>query len=209
MRFEWTCFGDRQICGPGSGNCHRLWNIIPHPVASEHRWLVKTPRWIHSVLMSRDRRSWRWLPCGIVESPRRHGHVPFVNNASLCSRSIKRQKKKHKLDYYCVVFAHLATGCGINAEDPSGLDPGRESRTRGVARISLGLKASRDSHDTSQRDSLTWIQPLGVSRYKSRRQFSYAARCCMPKIVSYQIICLVYEKLILHGENWCLPQFAT
>ena len=35
--------------------------IIPHPVASEHRWLVKAPRWIHSVPDVSDRRSWR---CG-------------------------------------------------------------------------------------------------------------------------------------------------
>ena len=42
-----------------------------------------------------------------------------------------------------------------------------ESRTRGVARIPLGLKPSRDSRATSQRDSPIWIQPLGVFRYKS------------------------------------------
>ena len=40
-----------------------------------------------------------------------------------------------------------------------------ESRTRGVARIPLRLKPSRDSRATSQRDSPIWIQPLGVSRY--------------------------------------------
>ena len=33
--------------------------IIPHPVASEHRWLVKAPQWIHSVPDVSDRRSWR------------------------------------------------------------------------------------------------------------------------------------------------------
>ena len=41
-----------------------------------------------------------------------------------------------------------------------------ESRTRGVARIPLGLKPSRDSRTTSQRDSPIWIQPLGVFRYR-------------------------------------------
>ena len=35
--------------------------LIPHPVASEHRWLVKAPRWIHSVSDVSRRRSWR---CG-------------------------------------------------------------------------------------------------------------------------------------------------
>ena len=62
------------------------------------------------------------LPCTIVESPQRHKRVPFVNIASLHSRSIKRRQWKHKMDYYDIVFAHLATGCGINAKDPSGLD---------------------------------------------------------------------------------------
>ena len=62
------------------------------------------------------------LLCAIVESPRRHKHVPFVNIAFLRSRSIKRCQWKHQLDYYGVVFAHLATGCGIEAKDPSGLD---------------------------------------------------------------------------------------
>ena len=65
------------------------------------------------------------LPCAIVESPRRHKSVPFVNIASLRSCSIKRRQWKHKLDYYGVVFAHLATGCGIKAKDPSGLDSDR------------------------------------------------------------------------------------
>ena len=46
-----------------------------------------------------------------------------------------------------------------------------ESRTRGVARIPLGLKPSRDSRATSQRDSPIWIQPLGVFRYTTNEHF--------------------------------------
>ena len=65
------------------------------------------------------------LPSAIVESPWRHKRVPFVNIASVRSRSIKRRQWKHKMDYYGVVFAHLATGRGINAKDPSGLDSDR------------------------------------------------------------------------------------
>ena len=65
------------------------------------------------------------LPCAIVESSRRHRRVPFVNIASLRSRSIKRRQWKHKLDYKGVVFAHLATGCWIKAKDPTGLDSDR------------------------------------------------------------------------------------
>ena len=65
------------------------------------------------------------LPCAIVESPRRHKRVPFVNIAFLRSRSIKRRQWEHKLDYHGVVFAHLATGSGIKAKDPSGLDSDR------------------------------------------------------------------------------------
>ena len=32
---------------------------------------------------------------------------------------------EHKLNYYGVVFAHLATGCGIKAKDPEVLDSDR------------------------------------------------------------------------------------
>ena len=65
------------------------------------------------------------LPCAIVKSARHHKHLPFVNIAFLRSRSIKRRQWKHKMDYYGIVFAHLATECGINAKDPSGLDSDR------------------------------------------------------------------------------------
>ena len=105
------------------------------------------------------------LPCAIVESPRRHKHVPFVNIASQHSRSTKRCQWKHKMDYCGVVLAHLATGCGINVKDPRGWIQIGECRTRGVARILLGLKPSRDSRATFQRDSPIWIQPLGVFCY--------------------------------------------
>ena len=53
------------------------------------------------------------MPCAIVETPRRHKHVPFVNIAFPCSRSIKCRQWQHKLDYYGMFFAHLATRCGI------------------------------------------------------------------------------------------------
>ena len=65
------------------------------------------------------------LPSAIVESLWRHKRVPFVNIASVRSRSIKRRQWRHKMDYYGVVFAHLATGRGINAKDPSELDSDR------------------------------------------------------------------------------------
>ena len=112
------------------------------------------------------------LLCTIVESPRRHGYVLFVNITSLRSRSIKHRQWKHKLDYYDVVFAHLATGRGINAKDPQGWIQISESHTRGAAGILLGLKPSRDSRTTSQRDSPIWIQPLGVFRYRRSLQQS-------------------------------------
>ena len=91
------------------------------------------------------------LPSAIVESPWRHKRVPFVNIASVRSRLIKRRQWKHKMDYYGVVFAHLATGRGINAKDPSGLDSDR------------WIPHSRCCEN--QRDSPIWIQPLGVFRY--------------------------------------------
>ena len=105
------------------------------------------------------------LPCVIVESPRRHKRVLIVNIAFLRSQSIKRHQWKHKFDYYGVVFAHLAAGCGLKWKTPRGWIQIGESRTRGVARIPLGLKPLRDSRATSQLDSPIWIQPLGVFRY--------------------------------------------
>ena len=104
--------------------CVRVLLLIPHPVASEHRWLVKAPRWIHSVPDVSGRRSSRpgcharlWN-LHVTNASR----LLVVNITSPRSRSIKRHQWKHKLDYYGVDFAHLATGCGINAKDTSGLD---------------------------------------------------------------------------------------
>ena len=59
--------------------------IFPHPVANDHLWLVKAPRWIRNVL---DRRSGRCgCHCGI--SPTSHTRM-FVSISSMRSRSINR-----------------------------------------------------------------------------------------------------------------------
>ena len=99
------------------------------------------------------------LLCAIVESPRRHKHAPFVNIAFLRSRSIKRRQWKHKLDYHSEVFAHLATGCGIKAKDPSGLDSDRwiphsrccenPTRTQALALFSGILGISSDGMNST------------------------------------------------------------
>ena len=65
------------------------------------------------------------LPCAIVESPWHHKYVLFVNITFLLSRLIKRLQWSNKWGYHGKVFAHLATGCGNNAKDPSGLDSDR------------------------------------------------------------------------------------
>ena len=105
---------------------HGITHLNPHPVASEHRWLVKAPRWIHSVPDVSGRWSW---PCGCHARLWNLHDVtnaaPFVNIVSPGSRSVKRHQWKHRLDYYGAVFAHLATGCGIIARDLSGLDSDR------------------------------------------------------------------------------------
>ena len=120
-----------------------IYLLIPHPVASEHRWLVKAPMCIHRVPDVSDRRSWRLCCLARLWDH----HVPFVNIDSLRSRSIKHRQWKHKLDYYGLVFAHLATGCGINAKDPSGLDSDRwiphsrccENPARALRHLSAGF----------------------------------------------------------------------
>ena len=93
------------------------WGVQMPPLTSENSYFLRSGPQGATLVMR--------LPCTIVESPRRHKRVPFVNITSPRSRSIKRRQWKHKLDYYGVVFAHLATGYGINAKDPSGLDSDR------------------------------------------------------------------------------------
>ena len=109
------------------------------------------------------------LPSAIVESPWRHKRVPFVNIASGRSRSIKRRQWKHKMDYYGVVFAHLATGRGINAKDPSGLDSDRwiphsrccenPARAKALAGFSRHLSAGFTDLNPA---------PRGLSLYNTR-----------------------------------------
>ena len=62
---------------------------IPDQVASEHLWLVKAPRWIQCPGCLRQAVVTLRLPFAIVESPQSHKHVPFVNIASPCCRSMK------------------------------------------------------------------------------------------------------------------------
>ena len=113
------------------------------------------------------------LPCAIVESPWRHKHVPFVNIAFLRSRSIKRRQWKHKLDYYGVVFAYLATGCGIKAKDPEGLDSDRwiphsrccenPARAKALAGFSRHLSAGFTDLNPA---------PRGLSLYKWHMRYN-------------------------------------
>ena len=107
------------------------------------------------------------LPSAIVESPWRHKRVPFVNMASVRPRSIKRRQWKHNMDYYGVVFTHLATGRGINAKDPSGLDSDRwiphsrccENPARAKALAGFSRHLSAGFTDLNQ-------APRGLSLYK-------------------------------------------
>ena len=117
------------------------------------------------------------LLCAIVESPQRRRYVLFVdlNISSLRSRSIKRRQWKHKLNYYDVVFAHLATGRGINAKDPSGLDSDRwiphsrccENPTRAKALAGFSRHLSAGFADLNP-------APRGLSQYKT----SSGGVCC-------------------------------
>ena len=123
------------------------------------------------------------LLCAIVESPRRHVYAPFVNITSLCSRSIKRRQWKHKLDYYGVVFAHLATGRGINAKDPSGLDWDRwiqhlrccenPARAKALAGFSRHLSAGFTDLNPA---------PRGLSLYKNPSGHNFTCQCGIQKL---------------------------
>ena len=149
------------------------------------------------------------LPCAIVESPRRHKRVPFVNIAFLRSRSIKRRQWEHKLDYYGVVFAHLATGCGIKAKDPSGLDSDRwiphsrccenPARVKALAGFSRHLSAGFTDlnpaprglslykqtpvlylNEWQQRTSVSWHKTLVPLLRSHHYQHTKHLRCLLP-----------------------------
>ena len=91
------------------------------------------------------------LPCTIVESPQRHKHAPSAARYTSL-QSIKPGQWKHNWDYYGVVFANLATGCGINAKDrPKRVDSDwwiprsrcceNRARAKALARFSRHLSA--------------------------------------------------------------------
>ena len=62
--------------------------------------------------------------CGISTTSQTR---PFCKHcfSATYPRSIKHRQWKHKLNYCGVVFAHLATWCGIKAKDLLGLDSDR------------------------------------------------------------------------------------
>ena len=68
-----------------------------------------------------------------------------------------------------------------------------EPRTRGVARIPLGLKPSRDSRATSQRDSPIWIQPLGVFRYIINHEGYFGSHLTVTKYSKAQTVCKILD----------------
>ena len=81
-----------------------------------------------------------------------------------------------------------------------------ESRTRGVARIPLGLKPSRDSRATSRRDSPIWIQPLGVFRYTTLVPGSPLPRVCLREpgsqdVKNWQCRYVIRAQMICYRNN--------
>ena len=75
---------------------------------------------------------------------------------------------------------------GLKRKTPRGWIQIGESRTRGVARIPIGLKPSRDSRTTSQRDSPIWIQPLWVFRYTV--------------VINDSVVFLVFQNMGMHTK---------
>ena len=155
------------------------------------------------------------LPCAIVGSPRRHERVPFVNIVSLRSRSIKLRQWKHKLDYYGVVFAHLATGCGINAKDTSGLDSERwiphsrccenPARAKALAGFSRHLSAGFTDLNSAPRDlslyNSLWPRDA-IWRQGSKSTLVQVMTCCLTAPIHYQNQCW----FIITKVKWCLSE---
>ena len=132
--------------------------IIPHPTASEHRWLVKAPRWIQCPRCLGQAVVTLRLPCSIVESPRRNKRAPFVNIAYLCSWSIKRCQSKHKngllwrsfysSSYPGVGLTHKTPGAGFRLVN-SALEVLRESRSGYMVPTLFQKRNSRTFKDFS------------------------------------------------------------
>ena len=162
------------------------------------------------------------LPCAIVESPRRDKRVPFVNIAFLRSRSIKRRQWKHKMDYCGVVFAHLATGCGINAKDPSGLDSDRwiphsrccenPARAKALAGFSRHLSAGFTDLNPAPRGlslyNSVWSSDA-IWCHKSGLTLGQVMACCLPVPSHYLNQCLLITSMVHWYWHWCLKSPAS
>ena len=100
-----------------------VYTVIPHPVASERRCLVKAPWWIHSVPDVSGRRLWH---CSCYA--RLWNLHDITNTSRFCKHCFsvlpidKTSSVEAQIGLLRRSFFHLANGCGIKAKDPSGLD---------------------------------------------------------------------------------------
>ena len=98
---------------------------------------------------------------------------------------------------------------GLMWKTPRGWIQIGESRIRGVARIPLRLKLSRDSRATSQRDSPIWIQALGVFRYRScPYKFNssinfWLKTICQVSVIALSIVLTTQNTKLLPSPNLC------
>ena len=77
-----------------------------------------------------------------------------------------------RIGFYVVIAAHLASECGINVKELLGyldMDSGRGIPHSMWCGIPPGIKHWWDSRSTSQKDSSTWIHPLGFFRRRIPR----------------------------------------
>ena len=143
------------------------------------------------------------------------------------SRSIKRCQWKHKMDYYGIVFAHLATGCGINAKDPSGLDsdwwiphsrccenPARAKALAGFSRhlsagftdlnpAPRGLSRSKCAHFCSE-----WcIVGYGTGALWDMCDWSIVNQLYYIMALAIQHIINVQELVFMHNNAWKLDGY--
>ena len=122
----------------------------------------------------------------------------------------KTSSVEAQIEYYGVVVAHLATGCGIKAKDPEGLDSDRWIPLRGGARIPRGLLALAGfSHHLSTgftdlnpapRESPSGIlaPPLsGIHRSESSPSGSFA----LERNVACHLVATVRTTGIVSGSN--------
>ena len=124
---------------------------IPYPVASEHRWLVKAPRWIHSVPDVSDRRSWR-----------RGCHARLWNLHDVTKRQCRRKQRLYNRAKKSGKAGHKAAYIRARKSVQSALKQARWGYINGILQAGLDEGTSKPfwGYIRQQRQDNVGVSPL-------------------------------------------------